>query len=81
MKRIIAVLLLMCFAFSFVVPTTGSVKAASYVINISFNFTPGSNAVVVDGFNRTVSAKPILKAGTLYVPLRFVVEEAGGDVT
>jgi len=79
MKIVVSALLLLCFVFSFALPH-GSVKGASYTISISFGFTPNSNAVVVDGFNRTVSPKPILKGTTLYVPIRFVVEAAGGDV-
>ena len=79
MKIVVSALLLLCFVFSFALPH-GSVKGASYTISISFGFTPNSNAVVVDGFNRTVSPKPILKGATLYVPIRFVVEAAGGDV-
>jgi len=79
MKRVISILLLVCFIFSFTLPH-GSVKGASYTISISFTFTPNSNVVVVDGFNRTFSPKPILKGNLLYVPIRYVIEAAGGDV-
>jgi len=79
MKRVISILLLVCFIFSFTLPH-GSVKGASYTISISFTFMPNSNVVVVDGFNRTFSPKPILKGNLLYVPIRYVIEAAGGDV-
>ncbi len=79
MKKVISILLLVCFIFSFALPH-GSVKGASYIISISFAFAPNSNVVIVDGFNRTFSPKPILKGNLLYVPIRYVVEAAGGDV-
>ncbi|UQZ33331.1 hypothetical protein C2I18_07015 [Paenibacillus sp. PK3_47] len=55
---------------------TGTVTGTSPDLTISLKI--GSNRATVNGTVKKVSTAPVTRAGTTYVPLRFVAEATGG---
>lgn len=60
---------------------TKVITGANANTNSQFRMRVGSNEVIVNGENKMLDAMPRVIAGTTYVPLRFVSEALGADVS
>lgn len=61
---------------------SGGVKTVSYVLDgKSIVLTIGSKTAIVAGFEIELDAAPMIRDGRTYVPLRFVTDALGGEVS